>query len=126
MVNRQMVISWSQHLSASPETSFQVLSQFLWYNNYIKTAIIQFEKFSNKNINILLQLFENGRIISWVNLKDRYELTNDMFFQWAQLKHAIPARCKTLISSYSDIDDKTFYQNLHIIKGAFITTINIF
>ena len=48
-----MVISWSQYLSTSPETP-QVLSQFLWYNNYIKIgdALIHFEK-SNKNINFL-------------------------------------------------------------------------
>ena len=61
-----MIISWSQYLSASPETPSQVLPKFLWYNNYIKTedAVILLEKFSNKNINFLLQLFENGRTIS--------------------------------------------------------------
>ena len=26
----------------------------------------------------------------WVNLKGEYELMNDIFFQWVQLKHAIP------------------------------------
>ena len=67
-----MLISWSQYLSASPETLSQVLSQFLWYKNYIKIedAVIHFEKFSNKNISFLLHLFKNCRIISWVNLKD--------------------------------------------------------
>ena len=62
---RQMVISRSQYLSSSPETPSQILSQFLWYNNYIKIedAVINFEKLSNKNINFLLQLFENGRFI---------------------------------------------------------------
>ena len=60
-----MVISWNQYLSSSSETPFQVLSQFLWYNNYIKIddAVIHFETFSNKNTDFLLQLFENGRII---------------------------------------------------------------
>ena len=45
-----MVISWSQYLSSSPEIPSQVLSQFLWYNNYIKIedTVIHFEKFSNK------------------------------------------------------------------------------
>ena len=33
-------------------------------------------KFSNENINFLSQLFENGRIITPVNLKDEYESTN--------------------------------------------------
>ena len=115
-----MVISWSKHLSSSPETPSQVLSQFLWYNNYIKidNAVMHFEKFSNKNINFLSQLFENVRIISWVSLKDKYELTNDIFFQCAQLKRTFPTRWKAVISNYSDIDYKTFCQNHHVIKGA--------
>ena len=37
--------------------------------------MINFEELSDVS-----QLFENGRIISWVSLKDEYELTNDMFF----------------------------------------------
>ena len=75
---RHMLNSWSQSLSGSPETSSQILSQFLWFNKYIKIegTVIHFPKFSNKGINFLSQLFENGRIISWINLKDRYELTN--------------------------------------------------
>ena len=60
-----MVISRSQYLSSLPETPSQVLSQFLWYNNYIKIegVVVHVEKFSNKKINFLSQLFENGRII---------------------------------------------------------------
>ena len=87
---RHMLNSWSQNYSGSPETS----SQFLWFKKYIKIegTVIYFPKFYNKSINFLSQLFENGRIISWINLKDRYELTNNMFFQWAQLKHDIPPR----------------------------------
>ena len=37
-------------------------------------------------------------------LKDRYEFTN-MFVQWAQLKHTIPARWRKLIFDYSDIKE---------------------
>ena len=62
---RQMVISWSQYLFSSHEAPSQVLSQFLWCNNYIKIEydVIHFEKLSNKNINFLPKLFENDRII---------------------------------------------------------------
>ena len=76
-----MLICWSQSLSGSPETSSQILSQFLWFNKYFKIegTVIHFPKFSNKGINFLLQLFENGRIKSWINLKDKYQLTNDVF-----------------------------------------------
>ena len=115
-----MLNSWSQSLSGSPETSSQILSQFLWFNKYIKIegTVIHFPKFSNKGINFLSQLFENGRIISWINLKDRYELTNNMFFQWALFKHAIPRRWKKIIFDYNDINENDLCQNNHVIKGA--------
>ena len=73
--NRQMQ-KWG-----SPETSSQILSQFMWFNKYIKIegTVIHFPKSSNKSINFLSQLFENGRIISSINLKDRDELTNNVF-----------------------------------------------
>ena len=82
-----MLISWGQYLFTSPKTPSKVLSQCLCFNNYIKTddAVIHFEKFSNKSFIFLSQLFGNGRITLWLNLKDEYELTNDMFFQWAKL-----------------------------------------
>ena len=66
----------------------------------------------------LLQLFENGWIISWINLKDRHELTNNMFFQYAQLKHAIFPRWKKIIFDYSDINENNLCQNHHIFRGA--------
>ena len=77
-----MLISWSQSLSGSPGTSSQISSQFLWFNKSIKIegTVTHFPKFSNKCINFLTQLSENGMIISWISLKDRYELTNNMFF----------------------------------------------
>ena len=52
-----MLISWTQYLSASSEIPSQVLSQFLWYNNYtkIEDAVVHFENFSSENINFLSQ-----------------------------------------------------------------------
>ena len=71
-----------------------MLSQFLWFNKYSNTegTVMHFLKFSNNGINFLSQFFENDRIMSWINPKDRYKLTNN--FQWAQLKHAILPRGK--------------------------------
>ena len=43
-----------------------------------------------------------------------------MFFQWTQLKHAIPPRWKKIILDYSDINESDLYQNNHVIKGASI------
>ena len=117
---RDMLICWCQSLSGSPENSSLILYQFLWFNKYIKIegTVIHFPQFSNKGINFLSQLFGNGRIISWINLKDRYELSKDMFFQWAQLKHAIPPRWKKLFFDYSNIKENDICQNNHVITGA--------
>ena len=92
---RHMLISQNQGLLRLPETSFQILSLFLWFNKYseAKGTAIHFPKFSNI-LTFYCSFFENGKIKSWVNLKDRYVLTNDILFQQAQLKHAIPARLK--------------------------------
>ena len=85
---------------------------------------LHFPKFSKKDISFISQLFKNGRIVSWVNLKSSCKWTNDMFFfQWAQLKHAIPVRWKKPIFNYSDINDSHFYQNHHVIKGARILSL---
>ena len=115
-----MLNSLSQSLLGSPESFSQILCQFLWFNKYIKIegTVIHFPKFFNKSINLLQQLFENDRIISWINLKGRCELTNDMFFQWAQLKHAIPPRWKKIIFDYNDINENDLCQNHHVVKRA--------
>ena len=41
-----------------------------------------------------------------------------MFFQWAQLKHAIPPGWKKIIFDYNDINENDLCQNHHVIKGA--------
>ena len=90
-----MLTSWSSDLSGSPETSSQILSQFLWFKKYIKIegTAIHFPKSFNKGINFILQLFQNGRIISWVSMGHiDMSCASGMFFQWAQSKHAILAR----------------------------------
>ena len=62
-------------------------------------------------------------IISSINLKDEYELTNDMFFQWTQLKHAISTMWKTLISSISDIAEKNCIKIVTLLKEARILSV---
>ena len=43
------------------------------------------------NINFVDQLVnESCQFKKWKTLKDEYDLDNEMYFQWAQLIHAIP------------------------------------
>ena len=41
-----------------------------------------------------------------------------MFFQWAQLKHAIPPRWKKITFDYNDINENDLCQNHHVVKRA--------
>ena len=47
-----------------------------------------------------------------------------MFFQWAQLKHAIPPGWKKIIFDYDDINEYDLCQNHHVIKGARIVPLD--
>ena len=47
-----------------------------------------------------------------------------MFFQWAQLKHAISPRWKKIIFDYSNIKENNVFQNHHVITEARILPLN--
>ena len=49
-----------------------------------------------------------------------------MFFWWTKLKHAFSARWKTLISIYNNPEEKSLYQNHHVIEGARILSTDKF
>ena len=87
----------------------------MYFNKYIKIegTALHFPKFLNKDINFISQLFESSRIIWWVDLRDRYKLINDMFFQWAQLKHILNNSNLFLITMIYQREP-----NHHVIKGA--------
>ena len=48
----------------------------------------------------------------------KIDMNSQMFFQWAQLKHAIPPRCKKKFFDYSNINKNDLSQNHHVIKRA--------
>ena len=72
------------HFSSSPETSACILLQFLWFNKYIeiKRNHVYLAKFAAKVINFLTQLFEEGNLKPWDDLKFEYSLTNETYLQW--------------------------------------------
>ena len=54
-------------------------------------------KFAAKNIDFLSQLFKGGSWKSWNDQKIEYNLINETYFQWLQLKHAILHKWKSII-----------------------------
>ena len=64
------------------------------------------------------QLFEGQILKEWESLKNEFNLTEDMYFQWLQLKHAIPSNWKTTIgSNLVDVNNLLILDH-HLIKGS--------
>ena len=80
-------------------------------------------KFAAKNIDFLSQLFEGASLKSWNEYKIEYNLTNETYFQWLQLKHAIPHKWKTIIKQNPGNVSDLLIHDHHLIKGARILTL---
>ena len=95
----------------------------MWFNKYheIKGTAINFPKFSNEDFSFLLQLFENGKVISWANLKDRYDWQMACFFSGLNWNMQFLQDGKKLIFDHSDINENDLYQNHHIIKARILS-----
>ena len=92
-----MLMNSKKYLSVSPITPSYVLSQFLWYNSYIKidNKVVYLKFFSKKNINFITQLFHtDGSVKNWNILRTEYALQNNNQFCWLQLINAIPEMWK--------------------------------
>ena len=65
---KQILMNWKKCFIASHITPSGVLSQFLWYNSYVKidNKPVYSKFFSTKNINFITQLFNmNGSVKNW-------------------------------------------------------------
>ena len=82
---KQILMNWKKYFIASPITPSGVLSQFIWYNSYIKidSKAVYLKSFSTKNINFVTQLFNSdGSVKNWNILKTEYTLKNKDQFCW--------------------------------------------
>ena len=117
---KNILLNWKQYLSTYSETISDILSQNLWLNKniIIDNCIVNFTKFSQKNINFVDQLVnESCQLKKWQKLKDHYHLDNDMYFQWAQLIHAIPQIRKNKIKqNLTKNESDLLVLNHHLIK----------
>ena len=95
-----MIINWIQ----PPITLSCVLSQFLWYNSYIKTLnkAVYLKFFSVRNINFITQLFYlDGSFKNWKILKTEYAFQDKDHFSRLQLINVLPQMWKKCIKQTS-------------------------
>lgn len=102
---KNILLFWSKNLSSLSVTPSCILSQFLWFNKYVKISKkpIFFKEFSNKNINYTGQLFnERGTLKNWICLKNEFYLDEKMYFKWIQIINSIPKTWKELINELNN------------------------
>ena len=75
-------------------------------------------KLAAKNFDFLSQLFEGGSLKSLNGLKIECNLTNGTYFQWLQLKHAIPHKWKTITKQNPGIVSNLLILGHHLLKGS--------
>ena len=116
---------WKTHVSETPKTPTCLLSQFLWFSNYIQIGgnPLHLKNFAAKNINFLTQLFEEGNLKPGDDLKLESNLTNETYFQWLQLKQIIPRKREINIRQNSGNVSNILIQDHHFIKGGPILTL---
>ena len=116
-----MLMNLKKYFIASPITPSCVLSQFLWYNSYIKidNKAVYLKFFSTKNINFITQLFNtDGSVKNWNILKTEFALQNKDQFSWSQLVNAIPEICKKCIKQTLENTSLLVVKDHHLLKGS--------
>ena len=107
---KQIFNRWSEDLSSSLLSA--IASQVLWYNKCIKVdnkTIYNF-KMSQKDINYVGQLFIcYGKPKLWKELKNEFDLQDQLQFIYNQTIHAIPKSWKdALIVNLENIKNLVF------------------
>ena len=103
------------------EIPFCILSQYLWYNKSIQmnNASVYFLKFSERNIDYVLQLFsDNGSIKQRHECKKEYNLHQSFFYQWLQLIGSIPQGLKIIIKENNENATSLIIHEHHLVKGC--------
>ena len=83
-------------MTQDPLTVDTVLSQQVWYNNFIRINNEPIGKLFNFQL-FIGDLYLRNRLINWNELKTKFNLCNKHYFKWIQIVKAIPIRWKQII-----------------------------
>ena len=87
--------SWSK-MTQEPLTANTVLSQQVWYNNFIRIQNKPISKLFNFQL-FICDLYKENKLMKWNEFKTKFGLCNKHHFKWIQIVNAIPARWKQII-----------------------------
>ena len=116
---KEVITAWSRNLACKPNIPSAILSQFLWFNNFIHidNSSIYFRCFSEKGISFISGLFDsNGRLKPWNDIRLEYNLDEKYKFKWIQLIHAIPKSWKESLAFDNGNSNNLFILDHHLLK----------
>ena len=115
---KEIIIAWSRNLACKPDIPSAILSQFLWFNNFLSVdnSSIYFRCFSEKGISFISDLFSDGHLKSWVDNRLEYNRDEKYKFKWIQLVHAIPKSWKESLAFDNGNSNNLFINDHHLLK----------
>ena len=117
---KNIFIFWQKFLVNFSKLPSCILSEFLWFNKFIKINYkpCYFECFSTKNLNFVNQLFcEAGKLKEWHLLKNEFSLNDKLYYKWIQIIDAIPSEWKNIIKENKNPTNNLILQDHHLIKN---------
>ena len=97
-----------------------MLSESLCYNSFIKISnkAISQHFFRIKNI-LVGDLFDDeGNTLPWLTFREKYDLHENLFFNWRQIIDAIPINWKKMIKNDNGASKKFMDRSPHLIYHA--------
>ena len=117
--------SWKRNFSHISYTPSCIGSQFLWFNNYITidNNSVHFKEFSSHNINLINELFTSeGEFKDWNHIKREFQLTNNLYYKFTQISHAIPKKWKQILRE-NGAKTCVIYLDHHLIKNNLLLSL---
>ena len=88
---------WAKYYSNQPSLPSTIVSQYLWFNSFIKidNKVVFHEKFWEKIINFVDDLIlKNGKFKTWEQITHEFKIDKNLYFKWILLVHPIPNHWK--------------------------------
>ena len=97
---RKILATWKD-CSSNPITAYAVLNQRIWHNYYLKinNRPFYFKEFARANVNYVSQLFTEGSLKTWDQIKTEFDLENRLYFKFIQLTHSLPPDWRQLVAA---------------------------
>ena len=114
--------SWKRNISYTPSC---IRSQFLRFNNYrtIHNNSVHFKEFSSHNINFINQLFTSeGEFKDWNHIKRAFQLTDNLYYKFAQISHKIPKNWKQILRE-NRAETGSIYLDHHLIGNNLLLSL---